>query len=141
MRHAIWMSLQRTAAVMVMLAVGAVGLGFLFASNLRTLVERWTQDAGWSHGFVVPLTDEEKKGAGDMSYIARYRDLVAGMMTLRERGLAIYDLGDVFQNEAGTIYADAVHAHFQGKRSRGYELIADRMAEDLAQAWGLKKLP
>ena len=87
------------------------------------------------------LTEEEKKGAGDMSYIARYRDLVAGMMTLRERGLAIYDLGDVFQAEKGTIYADAVHAHFQGKRSRGYELIAARMADDLAQAWGLKPLP
>ena len=87
------------------------------------------------------LTEEEKKGAGDMSYIARYRDLVAGMMTLRERGLAIYDLGDVFQNETGTIYADAVHAHFQGKRSRGYDLIAARMADDLAQAWGLKPLP
>ena len=35
------------------------------------------------------LTEEEKKGAGDMSYIARYRDLVAGMMTLRERGLEL----------------------------------------------------
>ena len=82
------------------------------------------------------LTEEEKKGAGDMSYIARYRDLVAGMMTLRERGLEIYDLGDVFQNETGTIYTDAVHA-----RARGYELIAARMADDLAQAWGLKPLP
>ena len=30
-------------------------------------------------------------------------------MTLRERGLAIYDLGDIFANEKGTIYADHVH--------------------------------
>ena len=57
---------------------------------------------------------------------------------LGERGLAIYDLGDIFQAEKGTIYADAVHATYQGNASRGYELMAARMAKDIAAAWDLK---
>ena len=55
------------------------------------------------------LTEEEKRDAGDLGYRDLYRKLVTGMMTLRERGLPIYDLGDIFANEKGTIYADHVH--------------------------------
>src|ERR1044072_9598350 len=43
------------------------------------------------------------------SYANIYRKMVAGQMTLRERGLAIYDLGDIFAGEKGTIYADQIH--------------------------------
>lgn len=84
------------------------------------------------------LTEEEKKGAADMSYLNGYRDMVAGMLGLRDRGLAIYDLGDVFQAEKGTIYADAVHSTYQGNTSRGYELMAERMAKDIGGAWSLE---
>ena len=84
------------------------------------------------------LTEDEKKGAADMSYLNGYRDMIAGMLGLGERGLAIYDLGDIFQAEKGTIYADAVHATYQGNASRGYELMAARMAKDIAAAWDLK---
>ena len=37
------------------------------------------------------------------------------MLTLRERGLPIYDLGDLLVDEKGTIYAD--HIHFQRART------------------------
>jgi exosortase len=37
-----------------MVTVG-VGMWFLYAVNFDHLVLRWTRDAGWSHGFVVPL--------------------------------------------------------------------------------------
>ena len=66
------------------------------------------------------LTDDEKRIVGDLSYGDIYRKMVAGMMTLRERGLAIYDLGDIFANEKGTIYADHIHylARRQGREPR-----------------------
>jgi hypothetical protein len=84
------------------------------------------------------LTAEEKKGAGDMTYLNGYRDMVAAMLALRQQGLAIYDLGDVFQAESGTIYVDAVHCGYNDGTSRGYELMAARMVKDLGQAWGLQ---
>src|SRR4051812_42995045 len=37
------------------LAVAAVCLVLLYPTNLLHLLERWSRDAGWSHGFVVPL--------------------------------------------------------------------------------------
>ena len=88
------------------------------------------------------LTEEEKRVVGDLSYRDLYRRIVEGMLTLRERGLAIYDLGDVFAGETGTIYAD--HIHFlrdaQGE-SRGNRLIAARMGQLLAETWGLQRKP
>jgi exosortase len=32
-----------------------VGMWLLYAGNFKHLAQRWTNDAGWSHGFVVPL--------------------------------------------------------------------------------------
>ena len=52
------------------------------------------------------LTDEERRVVGDLAYGELYRRMVAGMMTLSERGLPIYDLGDIFKNDTSTIYAD-----------------------------------
>jgi hypothetical protein len=89
------------------------------------------------------LTEEEKKNAGDLSYGPVYRRIVAGMLSLRERGLAVYDLGDMLQNQTGTFYAD--HIHFiratPGGESPGYRLMAARMGELLAQTWGLQRKP
>lgn len=83
------------------------------------------------------LTEEEKQRVGDMRLFTRYREIVAGMMALRERGLAVFDLGDVYKDEKGSIYVDEVHPG----PGRAYEMIAERMADDLAQAWGLKRRP
>src|SRR3981081_3010063 len=55
------------------------------------------------------LTDVEKRNAGDLDYRDLYRRVVAGMMTLRERGLPIYDLADIFANEKGTSYDEPIH--------------------------------
>jgi len=88
------------------------------------------------------LTEEEKRIAGDLSYRDLYRKVVAGMMTLRQRGLPIYDLGDIFANEKGTIYADHVHYARDAKNeSRGNRLMAARMGELLAETWGLQRKP
>lgn len=41
--------------VSVALLVGAAAFVLLYRSELLILLERWNSDAGWSHGFVVPL--------------------------------------------------------------------------------------
>jgi hypothetical protein len=90
------------------------------------------------------LTEEEKKNVGDLSYRDLYRRIVAGMLSLRERGLAVYDLGDLLQNETGTFYADQIHfirAPVPDGESPGYRLMAARMGELLAETWGLKRKP
>jgi exosortase len=47
--------MQEWRWVWISLLGAAVGMYFLYATNVAHLVDRWTQDAGWSHGFVVPL--------------------------------------------------------------------------------------
>ena len=86
------------------------------------------------------LTEDEKRVAGDLSYRDLYRRMVAAMMTLGERGLAIYDLGDVFADQKGTIYADQIHYAWDGNlESLGNRLVAARMGELLAQSWDLRR--
>jgi hypothetical protein len=89
------------------------------------------------------LTEEEKRTAGDLSYGVLYRRIVDGMMTLRERGLPMFDLGDVFSNEKGTIYADHIHYLRYGREdeSPGNRLMAARIGELVAKAWGLQSKP
>ncbi len=86
------------------------------------------------------LTEEEKRNAGDLSYGPFYRRVIASMLALRQQGLAIYDLGDIFENEKGRIYADAGHCLIEGDgASRGYTIMAQRIAQYLAQSWGLQR--
>jgi hypothetical protein len=89
------------------------------------------------------LTEDEKRVVGDLSYGVLYRRIVDGMMTLRERGLPMFDLGDVFVNEKGSIYADHIHYLRYGveDESLGNRLMAARVGELLAKAWGLQRKP
>ena len=88
------------------------------------------------------LTEEEKHVVGDLSYRDLYRKIVAGMMTLRERGLPMFDLGDLLKDEKGTIYADHIHFRPGGEwRKPGYRLMATRMGQLLAETWGLQRKP
>ena len=88
------------------------------------------------------LTEEEKRVAGDLSDRVLYRRIVDGMMTLRDRGLAMFDLGDIFANEKGTIYADHIHYWRDAAgESPGNRLMAARIGELLAETWGLQKKP
>jgi hypothetical protein len=88
------------------------------------------------------LTEDEKRVVGDLGYRDIYRKMVGGLMTLRERGLPIYDLGEIFAGEKGTIYADHIHYWRDEKsESPGNRLIAARMAAQMAETWGLQKKP
>jgi hypothetical protein len=87
------------------------------------------------------LTEEEKKAVGDLSYGPLYRRIVDGMMKLRDQGMPIYDLGNIFQNETGRIYFDQIHCVREGldAASPGYRIMAARVGEKLAEAWKLKE--
>ncbi|HTR86568.1 MAG TPA: hypothetical protein VMI56_18945 [Reyranella sp.] len=85
------------------------------------------------------LTAEEKGFAARSADPVLYRRIVDGMMKLRDKGLAMYDLGDVFKDVPEQIYADDIHCFRDDKgESKGYRIMATRVAADLAQAWELK---
>jgi hypothetical protein len=86
------------------------------------------------------LTPDERANAGELDYGPLYRRMVEGMLTLRKRGLKMYDLGDLLKDEKERIYADDVHfLRVIGGDSKGYRLMAARMGRDLAEAWGLQR--
>ncbi|MBN9515569.1 MAG: hypothetical protein J0H97_19330 [Alphaproteobacteria bacterium] len=89
------------------------------------------------------LTEEEKRVVGQMAYRDLYKRLTAGMMTLRERGLPVFNLADVFADQKGTIYADDIHVVRDDVRneSLGNRLLAARIAGLLGETWGLQKKP
>jgi hypothetical protein len=86
------------------------------------------------------LTEEEQRAAGrNMTDPVLYRRIVEGMMTLRERGLAVFDLGDLLKDVTETVYADDIHfIRDTNGDSKGYRLMAKRVADDLAKSWDLK---
>jgi hypothetical protein len=88
------------------------------------------------------LTEEEKRVVGDLSYGPIYRKMVAGLLTLRQRNLAIYDLGDIFANVKESIYADHIHYWRDAAgESPGNRMMAAAIAAQLAETWGLQKKP
>jgi hypothetical protein len=88
------------------------------------------------------LTEQEKRVVGDLSYRDIYRRIVAGMMTLSERGLPIYDLGDIFKDQKGTIYTDQIHyVSSTDGDSPGNRMVAARIGVLLAETWGLQPKP
>jgi hypothetical protein len=86
------------------------------------------------------LTEDEKRAAGaNMTDPVLYRRMVDGMLTLRDRGLQMFDLGDLLKDVPETIYDDDIHFIRDTKgESRGYRLMAKAVADDLAKAWNLK---
>jgi len=86
------------------------------------------------------LTEEERKVVGDLSYRDKYVEWVDNTLKLRAKGIAVYDMLDVFENEKGQIYQDGGHSLWNDAthEARGYTLIAERMAETLAKAWNFK---
>jgi hypothetical protein len=87
------------------------------------------------------LTPEETRAIGGRTADpAIYRRVIEGMLTLRDRGLAIYDLGDLLKDVPETIYDDDIHFIRDAKGdSKGYRIMAKRVADDLARTWNLKE--
>ncbi len=82
------------------------------------------------------LTPEEIRGTPDTSYGPRYVEIVRRLLTLRERNIEVRSLLDLFRTEKVTIYGDDIHPKRELMDSRGYSLMAARMAREMASAWG-----
>ena len=87
------------------------------------------------------LTEDEKRGASaNWTDPVLYRRIVDGMLTLRERGMQVFDLGDLLKDHPERIYADDIHFIRDTKgESPGYRLMAKAVADDLAKVWDLKE--
>lgn len=86
------------------------------------------------------LTAEEKRATPDTSYGQRYIRIVRDLEALNEGGIPVRSLLDIYADEKETIYADTIHAYqAPGGESRGYRIMAARMARDMAEGWGLQR--
>ena len=64
------------------------------------------------------------------------------MLKLRDQGLSYYDLGNIFADEKGTLYADDIHLVRDAKGdSPGYRMMAREVGKRLAEAWKLQAKP
>jgi hypothetical protein len=73
---------------------------------------------------------------------ALYHGLENLMVQAATNEVRTFSLGHVFENEPETIYGDEIHPRFETDgKSRGYDLMADRIVADLAKAWNLKEKP
>jgi hypothetical protein len=85
------------------------------------------------------LTPDEKTVVGDLSYRSLYERIAGDVLSLANTGTPIFSLLDVFQNNTDTLYADVIHLRQSSDgTSVGYALIAQRMADVLADTWHLR---
>lgn len=89
------------------------------------------------------LTEDEKRVVGDLGYRDTYLRLTKELLALREEGIPVYDLLDVFSNTHETLYADCAHCIRYGAQneSKGYRLMAEAVAAVLEKEWGLERKP
>ncbi len=93
-------------------------------------------------GWGKTLTEGEKAAAGayNLSEGPLYRRMVEAMMSQRSKGMAVFDLGDLFIDVKEPIYADEAHfIRFANEDSPGYRAMAKRVAANLAEAWKLER--
>ena len=99
-------------------------------------------------GIGKTLTAEESARSGRLSRSGEdrrlssrtYLSFVRSAQTLRSGGVPAFDLTDLFREIPGTVYSDDVHffIDYETGESLGNELMAERIGETLARAWGLK---
>jgi hypothetical protein len=88
------------------------------------------------------LTAEERAVAGDLDYADVYLRMTQRLLEMKRSGTHIHDLLDVFEKERDSLYEDSVHLRKDADGgSRGYRLMAERMAETLAVDWRLGRKP
>ncbi|WP_422035652.1 hypothetical protein [Reyranella sp.] len=87
------------------------------------------------------LTPDEMRGTPDTRYGQRYIEIVRRLLTLAERNIEVRSLLDLFKDEKETIYSDDIHPKRELMDSRGYSLMAARMAQEMAGTWGWRTKP
>ena len=88
------------------------------------------------------LTEKERAVVGGLDYRDVYRRMTDKLLALQKQNVEIFSLLDIFANERDTLYQDPIHLKIDADgESRGYRIMADRMAEDLGKAWRLRSKP
>ena len=87
------------------------------------------------------LTSDERAAVGPLDYTDKWRHMKSSLLSLNAEGIGVYDLGDVFKNERESLYVDGRPPGWNDRcqESLGYVLMAERMAEVLAQQWHFKQ--
>jgi hypothetical protein len=86
-----------------------------------------------------PLSPEERRVVGDLSYVTVYETMTSALLTLTRREIAVFSLLDVFDGDERTLYGDPIHLLRESDGgSPGYEAMAQRIASHLGDAWRLR---
>jgi hypothetical protein len=87
------------------------------------------------------LTEEEKGVVGDLSYKDLYLKMTDTLLKLKQDGIAIHSLLDVFSGIPETIYADHIHFYADPAtgESVGNRMIAKAIAARLADEWRFER--
>ena len=80
------------------------------------------------------LTKEEKMVVGDISYASEYNEMVQQLLQLRDEGIVVFSLLELYKDYTGSLYYDNVHQRLD---SEGYRLMAARIAKILGEQWNL----
>lgn len=85
------------------------------------------------------LTAAERAVVGDLGYRERYARMVEELLRLGRIDVPVFSLVNLFAECRETMYADWIHLERDARtgESPGYRLMAERMAAELARAWGL----
>lgn len=86
------------------------------------------------------LSVDEQEVVGDLSYGPHYETMTQRFLTLNSKGVAVYSLLDVFKDEKGALYEDAIHLR-RGRDgdSRAYRIMANAMVERMGEAMQWKR--
>ncbi|MFQ5699090.1 MAG: hypothetical protein ACE5IL_12490 [Myxococcota bacterium] len=86
------------------------------------------------------LTAEERRVVGDLEYGEAYRRMARELLSLRDEGVQVFSLLNLFEDVRGTVYADPIHLVRESKgESPGHRLMASAVARDLGTAWGWRR--
>jgi hypothetical protein len=83
-----------------------------------------------------PLTDNEKKIVGDLSYGKQYLSMITRVQLWHGTMPAAFSLLDIFRDYDDDLYTDPIH--FLGS-SHGNQIMADAMAQRIGKAWQLRR--
>lgn len=85
------------------------------------------------------LTPAERAVVGDLSYGPLYRRMTNALLDMRRENIPVFSLLEVFVGVEETVYDDPIHLKFNNRgESLGYQLLAEKMAATLAEAWQLR---
>ena len=87
-----------------------------------------------------PLSVDEQKIVGDLSYGPDYENMTRRLLALNARGVTVYSLLDIYKDEKDTLYEDHIHLRRESSgESRGYRLMAEAMAEKMGEVMSWKR--